>query len=363
MPPLIWKISIPVLIGLATLEMGCRFLPRFLKEPLRSTVLDIERTRLCNRRRYGPLSNAHAILLPPAERADVVFVGDSFVFGDRVRAEDTFVRLFARHRKVINLGVLNTNPVQYNRLIEVGLRYHPGLFVYAVFANDFDYVETPLMRPLSSENLFAHLPGDEALFKETLSVRDYVHSAFKSAADPFASVPLLRFFLGMGFAGTGTGYWKTVERSVNGQFYQFMEKGYWDSYLSWDNDRVKKSVAINTELVSEAFRLVQEQGAGFYVLLIPQKEAVYAPLISDPALIYDDSHSRSFREFSKELTRRGIPNLDLTSGLQEAARHRGRLYLPVDGHFSEEGHAVVAETLSRALAPALDTGGTHVWGG
>ena len=106
------------------------------------------------------------IRLPASERADILVVGDSFPFGIYEAAEDVYATLVGNvlQKNVVNLGIASTQPSTYNRMLEVGARYHPRVVVYAIFANDFLNEDDFRPRRLALENTFRFLDGDREKF-------------------------------------------------------------------------------------------------------------------------------------------------------------------------------------------------------
>ena len=107
-----------------------------------------------------------AIRLPSAKNADILIVEDSLPFGTYEASEDLYATRVGEllGKRVVNLGVGSTLPPAYNRMIEVGARYHPRVMVYAVFANDFLTEDGFEPRRLALKNTFRSLDRDREWF-------------------------------------------------------------------------------------------------------------------------------------------------------------------------------------------------------
>ena len=337
---------VSVLIGVALLEIGLRLAPFFLPEPARSFVEEAARFRLSNVRMYP---REVAIRLPSDEKADILVVGDSFPFGTYEASEDVYATRIGEllGKKVVNLGVGSTSPPTYNRMIEVGARYHPRVVVYAVFANDFLTEDDFEPRRLALENTFRSLDRDRFFISYDTTGR--VQSAVRTLTNHFLSYQLFKSFRPLPATFAVLPWWHGEH------FFLFPERSYWEVLVAWENESVRRGTETNHELIKEARRFSRDAlGAKFLVVMQPSKEMVYGPLTGElRSKVYSESWDRTYEELNKRLRRSGIPVLDLTNDLRERARAGAKLYHSIDGHFNQQGHRVVAEILSQALSPML----------
>jgi hypothetical protein len=130
------------------------------------------------------------------------------------------------------------------------------------------------------------------------------------------------------------------------------------------------------QMTRETFLRMKEtcaqHGARFIVMFIPSKAEVYWPLV-EHSLGHDDLQSSldfissynhmplraeditANRLAQNELMREfcagaGIPFLDLTPALEQAANSRHAVYFADDAHWNAAGHAIAAEELAKFLA-------------
>lgn len=83
-----------------------------------------------------------------------------------------------------------------------------------------------------------------------------------------------------------------------------------------------------------------------FVIETDRAEATFEVVGLDPAKMDLDAPRRAALDVLKRLN---IPACDLTGPLKAAAEAGGELYFVYDGHWTAEGHAVVAETLEGCL--------------
>ena len=125
---------------------------------------------------------------------------------------------------------------------------------------------------------------------------------------------------------------------------------------------------ISRELLTRLKGEVAATGAQLLVVMFPYRtvveaEAAKAFKATLPGFdtVYDLDRPR--REMAAHLSAIGVDHLDLTEALRRADRERDRgspLYYPYDGHFTRDGHRVVAEAVlprvRALLAPPGDGG-------
>lgn len=327
-------------ITFGVLELGLRALPWFVGEPLKSVILEARRIPLSNVRTHSGLAGGTRRLLPPPAPSDVLVVGDSIPFGTYVRDEDTFpARLQAlTGLSVVNLSVGSQAPPQYNRMVELGLQYHPKLVLYCVFANDFLYDTTFEIRsPLSADRPFGALPDDRDLYITELSGAQRWAGRLKRVTNLSVSNQIRKLFQQPSYK------YHSVRWSEPGLSFVFAPADYWDERVSWNRPPVREAVAVNTRLAEAARALTAAQNIRFVVVLLPSKEMVYGPLVGEG--IYHPLHHETYRAQLAALRERGIKAVDLTDELRRLARARIKLFHTIDGHLNEEGHRRIADLL------------------
>ena len=198
---------VSVFLSVALLEIALRLSPLFLPEPARSFVEEAARFHLSNVRMYP---REVAIRLPSAKNADILIVGDSLPFGTYEASEDLYATRVGEllGKRVVNLGVGSTLPPPYNRMIEVGARYHPRVVVYAVFANDFLTEDGFEPRRLALEHTFRSLDRDREWFFNSYDTKGRVQSAIRTFTNHFLTYQLLKSFRPLPATFAGLPWWQ-----------------------------------------------------------------------------------------------------------------------------------------------------------
>lgn len=274
---------------------------------------------------------------PWPEQVDVVTIGDSFTFGYGVEMAQAWVtRLDHRlgERRIINLGLIGAAPQQYLRVYETfGAGLRPRLVLLGL---------------LPGGDL-----GDVRLF-----------DAWERAGSP-GNYDVWRFFRG-------------DPPSANRQIRRVLERSrlYWlirdlrgratdPDRFRWEVATLPNGVSIPLALgylerlrprarpdhpdfqrvvglVDETRAVVETSGAELVVVLMPSREAVYAPLVGIDVL----DVTTPLRE---TLEWRGHRVVDLTPALRTRGAQGELMYFVEDGHWNEAGNATVADTLFNYL--------------
>ena len=214
------------------------------------------------------------IRLPSDEKADILVVGDSFAFGALEAAEDLFSTLIGDSlgKNVVNLGIASTSPPTYNRMIEVGARYHPQVVVYAMFANDFASEDDFGPRRLEMTNTFRSLDHDREWFLVGYDAKGRVLRAVRALTNHFLSYALFKTFRQPQTTLAVVPWWHGKH------FFLFSQRSYWDPLMAWGHGSVRRATETNHELIKEAHRFsTKTLGANFLVVMQPSKEMVYGP--------------------------------------------------------------------------------------
>jgi hypothetical protein len=344
------NVVIATILTFCLLELALRLVGHVMGEPARSFLQESARIPYSNLRIYGGLKGGIQILIPPAHKADILVVGDSFPFGTYEKSEDVFPSVLARSsgRSVVNVGVGSTGPVEYNRMLEIGLRYEPSVVLYCIFANDFVYDEDRI-RPLSDKNTNISLPGDEVIFRSSLEARDRRANIFKAITNQSISYQMMKLFQ------QPLAKHQTISWVSQGNFFMFASAEYWDPQISSKDPVVQRRTGVNLRLIENANAFAKEHNQRLIVVLQPSKEMVYGPLATDlPIRIYDESHSATYQILAQQLERQGIPTIDLTAALRAEAKKGVKLYHSIDGHFNEAGHRLVADQLVAYLSKTMN---------
>lgn len=275
---------------------------------------------------------------PWPERADIVVVGDSLVFGYGVDAIQAWPQQLAglTGKTVVNLGLIGASPQQYRKIYEVfGSTLSARIVVLGFFTrNDFwdadkyatwersgvadNYLKWRGFGSPTSEQ-YAN-PLYRLLFE--LRQRSYVLGLAKVAKDAIFSRKAAN---------------PTEVALASGS----------TMLLHGDDFRQKTRLASpdneTFDTVVEELRRIDEAAtrndSRFIVLFQPGKEEVYPEIEGQP--IPDPS-----RALRLQLDQHGIEYIDAIPTYRELAASGKELFFPTDGHPNAEGYAVLARLVA-----------------
>jgi len=126
-------------------EIKVRLVPLFKDYPEKSLFVESRRLSYSNLRTCPEVTEIFSsrIQLPEKEKKDILVLGDSFPFGFNVKSDNTFPSILQKitGKKIVNLGLAAKGPLQYNRMLEVGMQYDPDTIINCIFTNDFPYFD------------------------------------------------------------------------------------------------------------------------------------------------------------------------------------------------------------------------------
>jgi lysophospholipase L1-like esterase len=265
------------------------------------------------------------------DRADVVAVGDSWVFSYGVNDEETWPRLVERSlpgTRVINLGLSGLGPEQYTRAYErFGAPLHPKVLLYGLFPGN-DLLDTGDFARWLAEGS----PGNYNVWRTAARVRrldtpiigkSYVALLLKESWKNREA----RF-------GSRSITWKDGgQLRLTGNLYLRDAK-----HAHRGDPQFEGALAALERARTDA----AAEGARVVVLLFPTKEEVYLPLLNDAA-------PRPVAPFAEELARRGVDYIDFTGPFTAEAKAGRSVYFELDPHPNQAGYAVIARTVSEYL--------------
>jgi len=274
------------------------------------------------------------------ESADLIVVGDSFVEGWNVSADNLLTSHLARQldRPVANLGQSWYGPQQELEVLQrYGLELDPKVCVWVFFEGNDLYDMHRYKKATQDWNMYSkefHSFRERSLTKNSiLAFGRYLHS-----------------WQNQGVSRTEHrkgpyGIFRTLSGQESRMYFQY--KGL---YLS-DHDR---SVIPELRLIlKQAHNLCQTVGAKFLFVFAPIKFRVYKDLTEF------DTESQARYWVANDLPQKlrvmfledfaDEEFLDLTPAFVEQAKQKLFLYFDYDTHWSPEGHRVVASAIANVL--------------
>ena len=262
------------------------------------------------------------------QRADIVFIGDSFTEAGQVNEEGTFARQVANASRLssVNLGRGAYGPQQELLVLKrYGLSYQPRVVVWQLFeGND-----------LTDARIFADWktkPQQNVSLKERYFNNSFLAGLLSRTRLKDRDTPLVTLRHGDG----------TTQRIRIRYRYEPGQPA--DIPLGFAETR---------RVLEEGYRLCQSRGIQLMIILVPTMVRVLEPYISFdrvedrlrylPAGVPDDK--KDFSGKTAELCAHvGCTFVDSFDALRQAAATDNRgLYIPDDEHLDVRGHEVIAQ--------------------
>jgi hypothetical protein len=275
-------------------------------------------------------------------QSTVLFIGDSFTFGQGVQEEDRFSSVAGRRLQTagLNVRIINAGHWMYTydqQLVlmkEMIRRYHPKVVVQGFF--------WPHIRTMFHHE--QHRSSDGwliAVSDDKIKVDD--NGVLKFRSDWLERPPLNSQLIA------------TIARAALNRAL-LNSASQWIAFLRPDDKSTEPLWQLTDSLVSEAAAVLREQGITYVPFLVPPSVEVGGDtwgLIgwTAPTPPTDVDTSLPARRFKSIFAKSGTPVLDPSATLRE--RGGGKLYFERDGHWNADGHRVIGELLANAIAPAI----------
>lgn len=269
------------------------------------------------------------------DRADVVFIGDSFTEGATVEEHETFVRRAgaASGLSVVNLGRGAYGPQQELIVLKRhGLAYSPRVVVWQLFEGN-DLEDARAFREWQENSERESVPFTERYFDNSLFAA-WIPKVRRLSPE----VPLVRL-----------NYTDKVEIQTTLR-YRYDPEAPSKNPMGW---------AETTKTIEQGYRLCEEKGIKLLVVLVPAMVRVMEPYLTFEQIEHRrhylpgdvdgrrNDFSAGLAEFCEEL---GCSFIDAYSALRQAAEaNNRRLYILVDEHLDVRGNEVVAQAIAEWL--------------
>ncbi len=252
--------------------------------------------------------------------------GDSFTFGAGVDQEATWVAQLARltNREVINFGVPGHGPHQYTRILQkYGVQLRPKVVFYAIFSNDLrDGVRFEAPPPNRSQRMTAK--EFITRYSASYNIINNVSRSLKNRAtnDRHNTIGL-----------------KLLDRRLR------------DPYAIADQKFASAWAGIAKQ-IEDAHQESKRRNVTFILLYFPQKEEVYWELAQErikSTNVFKERVERLNKTIAAFCGARELLCLDLTPPLKARGLRGETFYFPVDIHWNEKGHSLVAQVIYKFL--------------
>lgn len=269
------------------------------------------------------------------ERADIVFIGDSYTEAATVAEEDTFVRRVAQLSglKSVNLGRGAYGPQQEQIVLRrYGLSYQPRVVVWQLFEGN-DLV-------------------DAELFSKWKQNPDLAPTSLK---DRYFNNSLLNHWLTNTRLREREGTMVTLQYP-DGSLIRLKLR---HRYNPDEPSTVRLGMNETIEAIEAGYQLCQSHGIQLLVVSVPTMVRVLAPYISfdrvEDQLSYLPDGVSGHKDFSGRIAelcaRIGCTFIDTFDVLRQASVNGSRtLYIPNDEHLDIEGQHVMAQVIAGWLS-------------
>jgi hypothetical protein len=287
---------------------------------------------------YSTDMHGYRNTMPWPAQADIVGVGDSFVFGFGVNDDQTWMRLLADGlpgSRVINLALPGLGPQQYLQAYqEFGDALKPKLLLFGLFPGN-DVVDAKRF----DQQLRAGKPGSDSGWRSSGGLPPSDGGAQVKDRLAWLRKSYLLKFVGSLNDAVSPFSGHTMDCGNGGRLRLVPELYAERANMAHPGN---PSFELVMDTIEQARVLTHEQGTELLVLLFPTKEEVYLPVSGKrvPALL---------EPFRAELETRGIPHLDVTPFFQEEARRGECVFFEVDGHPNVRGEQLIARVVGDTL--------------
>ena len=272
------------------------------------------------------------------ERADIIAIGDSLVFGYGVDVQSAWPQIVAARtgQRVLNLGLIGASPQQYQKVYEIFARpKKPKLLVVGFFGrNDFWDAERYSNWKRSGYG------------GNYLEWRDFGRPTAEELGDPFyrtiffirknSYVAALTKLSHRVLFPKETDDPQVVSTIDGSPMWLYQHDFSSKTRLSGDDNVVFDKVVERIRKINKSCLV---DGTRIVVLLQPGKEEVYQ-------LADDQEYLDSTVAFRKSLEELGIDYIDASLAFRKQAKLGKILFFPTDGHPNAEGYRLLADLVS-----------------
>jgi lysophospholipase L1-like esterase len=263
-------------------------------------------------------------------------------------------------------------------IFNAGLKYHPDAVLVCIYANDIVNINlnstTEMMfqtalRPTGKIYRAAYLfwPYSFAAAKSYHDFKQKISASktsnfIKTITEPAKAQGVPQQDIERWRAGLPRDLVQAVNRGElngNGLAYGLLYPAYWSDAIDLQSQTIKEKAQKMLEFMVKIVKTCQARSIAVAVVYIPSPFQ-YDPAALDPGVrnpwresgVFMDKRwltektaaQRLFEEYAK-IT--GVPFLDLTPALRQAAQSQKGITYPLDGHWTPSGHKLAEEAIAR----------------
>jgi hypothetical protein len=258
------------------------------------------------------------------ESLDVALLGDSFAHGACVPPDRNFASIIRkRFPATLNLGNSNTGPLMsLAALKEYAAQFRPKVVLWFLYeGNDFD----DLMAEAQSPLLMKYLERDF-----TLELR-FHQSEIDAALERHLLAELEAVQVG-GFKRTGLKALSVIR-------FEELRRNLRHALRTYQRQQaLERSIGLFADAITEAKLTVDSWGGKFYLVYLPERQR----FVDSSAATRGDQKYRIVRGVARSLE---IELIDIPATFQSSADPLALFPFRRRGHYNEEGHRLVGETV------------------
>ena len=285
-----------------------------------------------------------------SERTDIVFIGDSFIWGYGVEQDDVISAVCARECdfRTVNLAVSGFNgPLNYlGNLLRVSklIDYDCVIMGFSSQNDLYDASVYKQWRASGSSQSLVHFVSNRVPFLKRVDLQ------MKQRVKLYALVREVAKRLFPSHVYGAVGYTPLSTPAGNIWVRQAVTRLRRQGDYLRASPRQKATWEESIRAVSEAADFVTKRGKRFVLLMIPKKEEVYLFPEEGSAGLGDCATNVLAKLFAEQ----GIEVLNPLPILRSKVQGENLLYFPHDGHWTAAAHHIVGEALCAHLRRPIE---------
>ena len=294
--------------------------------------------------------------LKPKGALRALVLGDSFMEAysvpfDRIFAQQMESLMSARRGKeveVLNLGVGGYGTLQqYLAFVEEGAKYAPDVVLLGFFTNnDLSDNSLTISRTIRREGSlrlrsrpFLDASAEWAVIPPDYTAARQAFDRNRPKGSNFAPLRLIRRSALYGLLDDA------LQSNARGHEGDLSSDAYRAVYLCHEPAEYLEAWQLTERILVKLATAVRASGAELVVFSVPSQIEM-APSLSTEFCLADPPSSRRLPAI---LAKHQISYVDLLPAFREAHRRGTKLHWELDGHWTEDGHALAARRISEAL--------------
>lgn len=272
----------------------------------------------------------------------ILFIGDSFTFGEGVEVEESYPKVTERllnergvgkRIEVLNASAFSWGPSEeYLYLKHYGSKYKPDMVILGYNVNSDIWQ--------SRYGLF-DVDNDRLIYTGTENANKRLNR-------------FLRKIPGYMFIRERSELLALVRRMINDFVDRDVNRAYGDMQLSLfegkPNDDVQESLRITEAILKRIKDMSKKEGYQFLLLLIPSREQLDPARFGYPERSVTGNPNMYIKRICDEA---GIQVIDLISSFKGLHKSPDELYYPANAHWNKEAHKFAGGILAQQLESLL----------